>query len=195
MPITQAGFLTRFALQPLTITDHIASASHQAAVMLPLVESTQGFDLLFTLRSKHLRHHAGQISFPGGRKDPSDPSLLHTAQRECLEEIGVQPQQVLGRMPVYVSNSGFAITPYVGLLSQDYKLSINSAEVEEAFRVPLSHLFQPNNHIRFPVKHGPRTLDVYWIRWQHRYIWGATAGIIHNLYSHLYGISPRSERY
>lgn len=195
MPTSREGFLARFALQPLTIEDHKAEAPHQAAVMLPLVEGEAGFELLLTRRSANLRHHAGQISFPGGRRDESDESLLQTAQRECLEEIGVQPHTVYGRLPLYVSNSGFAVTPFVGLLAPNYQLSLNPDEVVDAFQVPLNHLFNPSNHIRYSVTRGARTLDVYWIPWQGHFIWGVTAGILHNLYSHLYGLNPRSERY
>ncbi|MBW8192416.1 CoA pyrophosphatase [Neiella marina] len=194
MTRTRQQFLTRFSLQPLQIDDHKAEFQHRAAVVIPLFEQHQQLHVLFTQRAPHLRHHGGQISFPGGRYDAADGDLATTAWRECQEEIGVTPDNLIGALPKYVSNSGFAISPYLGWFKQPPKVQPNPSEVDFTFAVPLVHLMNPQHHIRYTVTRNQRSLDVYWIRWQQDYIWGVTAGIIHTLYSHLFGHTQTAER-
>ncbi|MBD1389231.1 CoA pyrophosphatase [Neiella sp. HB171785] len=194
MTANRQQFLTRFSLQPLQIDDHKASYQHEAAVVIPLFERQQQLHVLFTQRAEHLRHHGGQVSFPGGRHDLDDHDLQATAWRECSEEIGVQPDSVWGQLPVYVSNSGFSVTPFLGWFEQPPEPSPNPDEVDFTFSVPLNYLMDPSNHYRYTVRRNQRQLDVYWIPWNGSFIWGVTAGIIHNLYSHLYRLPGNAER-
>ncbi|MCM2679779.1 NUDIX hydrolase [Echinimonas agarilytica] len=190
----QQHILSRYCLSPISIADHQADFDHQAAVLIPLIKNGDDYDVLFTIRAAHLRHHGGQISFPGGRHDHSDPTLCHTAVRECIEEIGAKPDYVLGSLPRYISNSGFEITPFLGVFEQFPTLKLSPDEVDSSFSVPLSFLLDARHHVCLPIQKGHRILDVYWIAWNGHYIWGVTAGIIHTLYSHIKGINVSSER-
>lgn len=194
MTRTRQQFLTRFSLQPLQIDDHKADYQHEAAVVIPLFEQDNQLHVLFTKRAAHLRHHAGQISFPGGRYEASDIDLMTTAWRECDEEIGVRPDSLLGQLPKYVSNSGFAVTPFIGWFDTPPSPQPDPNEVDFTFAVPLAHLMNPRHHTRYTVTRNQRHLDVYWINWQQHYIWGVTAGIIHTLYSHMAGHPHLAER-
>ena len=135
MPPTAAPLLTR--------DDH--AGWRQAAVLIPLILQPDGLQLLLTRRSPHLRHHPGQISFPGGRRDPLDTSLQHTALRETHEELGIAPSmvQLLGQLPVHATHSQFLITPYLGVLRQMPALQPAAGEVAEAFTLPLAPCYKP----------------------------------------------------
>lgn len=161
-----------------------------AAVLLPLLVRPQGVQILLTQRAAHLRDHAGQISFPGGRLEACDADATAAALRECREEVGVDPSavEVLGLLPQYVTATGYRVTPVVGLIEHLPSLAIDTSEVERAFEVPLTFLMDPAHHER-------RMLD--WEGAQHRFfaipydsdrryfIWGATAAMLRNLYRFL----------
>ena len=160
-----------------------------ASVLFPIVLRESGPSVLFTQRTAHLKNHPGQISFPGGRVEPNDPSPAHTALREAAEEIGLSSAQVdiLGYLPEYRTVTGFRITPVVGVVTPPIDLSPEPDEVAEVFEVPLAFLMDPANHQRHSL-HYRGKLRHYWAVPYHGYfIWGATAGIILMLFQALAG--------
>ncbi len=172
--------LEEFLDQAMTMTP--------AAVLIPLVMRETGLTVLLTQRTAHLRDHAGQISFPGGRCEDSDPSPRATALREAQEEIGLAPAQVeiIGELPEYNTATGFTISPVIGLVSPPLNLSLDDFEVAEAFEVPFEFLMNPGNHQRHAIEFRGAMREYYAMPWQGYFIWGATAGILVNLQRHLY---------
>ncbi len=155
-----------------------------AGVLVPLVEHADGLTILLTQRTAHLSHHAGQISFPGGRLEECDGGCgMACALRETYEEIGLTADRVeiLGRLDDYVTGTGFRITPVVGITAPPLTLALDSFEVAEVFEVPLAHLVDPAQHSRRQRDVGGQMRPYWAIPWQHRLIWGATAGILINL--------------
>ncbi len=155
-----------------------------AAVLVPLVLREDGPFVLLTQRTAHLAHHAGQISFPGGRMEAEDDNPIATALRETEEEIGLDRRhvEVAGDLDPYVTITGFRVIPVVGLISPPFSLTPDSFEVAEIFEVPLPFLLDRRNHHR----HHRLTADgqkryYYAIPYQERYIWGATAAMLVNL--------------
>ena len=162
------------------------SASLRAAsVLVPVVDRSDGLTVLFTRRTEHLAHHAGQISFPGGRAEPGDGSPEATALRETEEEIGLGPRhvEVIGRLQDYCTATGYCITPVVGLLRPPLELRPDASEVAEVFEVPLPFLLDPANHRRDSLLRDGQRREFYAMPYGDYYIWGATAGILVNLYS------------
>lgn len=175
----------------------IAREPSHAAVLVPLVQREDrgdgGLHVLLTRRTDHLRDHAGQISFPGGRSEPEDGGPAATALREAEEEVGLPHTQVevIGHMPTYTTVTSYVVTPVVALVQAPYSLALDSFEVAEAFEVPLSFLMNPAHHRRhvFSYEGGQRQfLSMPWegegMDGQRReyFIWGATAAMLRNLY-------------
>jgi 8-oxo-dGTP pyrophosphatase MutT (NUDIX family) len=171
-----------------------------AAVLVPLVQREDrgdgGLHVLLTRRTEHLRDHAGQISFPGGRAEPADGGPAATALREAEEEVGLLHSQVdvIGHLPTYTTVTHYVVTPVVALVRAPYSLALDSFEVAEAFEVPLAFLMNPANHQRhrFTFEGGQRQfLSMPWqvpgADGQEReyFIWGATAAMLRNLYRFL----------
>ncbi len=184
MPIkTRTDFLTRFMLAPPSPTRFSTQQSLAAsAVLIPMYESERGLEVVFTTRSQHLRHHAGQICFPGGRSEHHDNSLADTALREFEEELGVDRAQVelLGQLPDMPVVSRFLIRPYVGFLAAQPQWQPDANEVGDGFSVPLHELLQHQQHFAFTAERlGMQR--IWFIPWQQRIIWGATAGIVRSL--------------
>ena len=156
----------------------------KAAVLIPLLIKEKGLSVLLTQRTNHLRDHAGQISFPGGRMDPEDQSPNDTALRESQEEIGLDPKRVeiIGHLPQYLTVSGYSVTPVVGLVQAQAEYVLDEFEVADVFEVPLSFLLDPANHqVRlWQSEQGGRRF--YSMPYENRFIWGATAGMLRNLY-------------
>ena len=156
----------------------------RAAVLIPLLLKEDGLSVLLTQRTNHLRDHAGQISFPGGRMDPEDQSPNDTALRESHEEIGLDPGRVeiIGRLPEYLTVSGYSVTPVVGLVQPQAEYVLDEFEVADVFEVPLQFLLDPANHqVRlWESEQGGRRF--YSMPYENRFIWGATAGMLRNLY-------------
>ncbi|NSL56761.1 CoA pyrophosphatase [Uliginosibacterium aquaticum] len=152
----------------------------EAAVLLPVRSAENGLQVLLTRRTDHLNHHAGQISFPGGRREEADTSLIQTALRESQEEIGLDPAcvEVLGVLPEFGTPSGFRITPVVGLLLGDPALRLDDFEVAEVFEVPLEFLLQRENYQLHRVRWREGERRVHAVPHGGRFIWGATAGIL-----------------
>jgi 8-oxo-dGTP pyrophosphatase MutT (NUDIX family) len=164
-----------------------AAARRPASVLVPIVQRPEALRVLFTRRTAHLRDHSGQISFPGGRAEPRDASPEATALREAEEEIGLDPRrvEVLGKLSDYHTRTDFRVTPVVGLVASPFELRLDAHEVDEVFEVPLSFLLDPANHQRHSRKFQGRTVQYFAIPWGEYYIWGATAGMLVNLYRFL----------
>ena len=160
-----------------------ASELTPASVLVPIVLREAEATVLFTRRTVHLKNHSGQISFPGGRAEPEDPSPEHTALRETFEEIGLAAERVelLGRLGDYHTRTGYRITPVVGLVTPPFELSPDGHEVDEVFEVPLAFLLDPANHQRHSREFQGETRHFFAIPWRDYYIWGATAGMLVNL--------------
>jgi 8-oxo-dGTP pyrophosphatase MutT (NUDIX family) len=188
----------RFALgvhyEPETRGDGLLRRSPEeirsAAVLVPVVERDDQLTVLFTRRTAHLHDHAGQISFPGGRAEASE-SPLDTALRETEEEIGLARQHVepLGELSEYVTVTGYRVTPVVGLVRPPFELAPDDFEVAEIFEVPLAFLLDPANHQRNSVVYEGLHRHYYAMPYGQYYIWGATAGMLMNLYRFL-DVSP-----
>jgi 8-oxo-dGTP pyrophosphatase MutT (NUDIX family) len=158
-----------------------------AAVLVPIVTRPSGLTVLLTQRTEHLAKHSGQVAFPGGKVDADDADALAAALRETEEEIGIVPGAIepIGFLDIYRTGTGFTISPAVGLLVEGYTLSLNQAEVADAFEVPLAFLLDPANHQRQSREWRGRTRHFYAMPYAGRNIWGVTAGIIRNLYERL----------
>lgn len=153
-----------------------------AAVLLGLVAREGGPHLLLTQRTAHLKDHAGQISLPGGRIENTDADAVAAALREAHEEIGLDPAgvEVLGELPVYDTVTGFRIHPVVGWIERPSRLVPDPHEVADLFEVPLDFALDVRNHERDSYERDGRRREFFVLRWQDRYIWGATAGILVN---------------
>ena len=158
-----------------------------ASVLVPLVQREQGLQVLLTQRTAHLRDHAGQISFPGGRAEPEDADAVATALREAEEEVGLRPQQldVLGCLPPYTTVTHFVVTPVVALLQPPLQLQVDSFEVAQVFEVPLAHLMNPAHHQRHLFEHEGGQRQFLSMPYGEFFIWGATAAMLRNLYHFL----------
>ncbi|TYR29967.1 CoA pyrophosphatase [Mesorhizobium microcysteis] len=159
-----------------------------AAVLIPVVDRGDEASVILTKRTEKLRSHSGQVAFPGGRIDPTDPTPEFAALRETEEEIGLSQDfiEVVGRMPDYVSGSGFRISPVLSVVKPGFMLTINEDEVDDAFEVPLSFLMDPANHTKSSRVWQEQERFFYTMPFGERYIWGVTAGIIRTLYERLY---------
>ena len=155
-----------------------------AAVLVPLVARPGGLTAMFTQRTDHLLHHAGQISFPGGHMDPGDGTPEETALRETEEEVGLDRRhvEIVGRLDEYVTRTGFSITPVVALVTPPFETNPDPEEVDDVFEVPLSFLLDPVNHQRHSREFEGRTREFHAMPFRDYYIWGATAGMLINLY-------------
>lgn len=166
----------------------------QSAVLVPLVERNGGTTVLLTERSSGLKHHAGQVSFPGGRIESHDEDPRAAALRETEEEVGIAPAevQVIGYLDTYVTGTGFSIVPVVGRVRPYRELDLDATEVASAFEVPLDYLIDPaNQRIASREFYGER-VEFYEIDYGGRLIWGATAGIIVGLYEKLQGFEDKN---
>ena len=154
-----------------------------AAVLFPIVERDDGHTVLLTQRTAHLRDHAGQISFPGGRVEDDDPTPVDTALRETEEEIGLAREhvEILGFLPEYRTGTGFRVTPVVALVRPPFELAIDPFEVAEAFEVPLAFLLDPANHKRHSLHYRGALRHFFAMPYGDYFIWGATAGMIRSL--------------
>lgn len=187
--MTPAWLRHRFANPPPWSPELAGDASHSnpdaraASVLIPLVEGKETLSVLLTQRNAHLKDHAGQISFPGGRAEVYDDSPVDTALRETEEEIGLHRRyiEVLGVLPEYTTITGYRVTPVVGIVTPPFELAPDANEVAEVFEVPLSFLMDGSNHERraFTGRH------FYAMPYEAYFIWGATAAMLRNLYHFL----------
>ena len=154
-------------------------ALREAAVLIAVEERFGGPVVWLTKRSSALRHHPGQVAFPGGRIDPGDGSPEAAALREASEEIGLAPEsvEVLGTLPPHETVTGFRITPVLGRILHPFEARPEAGEVEEVFTVPLRHLADPANYaVRTRLWRGAER-RYYAVPWGPHYVWGATARI------------------
>lgn len=175
-PLTAPHAVVREA--PVRMTETVA-----AAVLVPIVVRVSGLTILLTQRTAHLRDHAGQVSFPGGRCEAQDATPIDTALRESSEEVGIEPDQVevLGTLPDYFTGTGFRVTPVVGLVAPPLNLRLDDFEVAEAFEAPLAFLLDAANYRRESLEVAGQ-MRTYWaVPWQEYFIWGATAGMLVSL--------------
>jgi 8-oxo-dGTP pyrophosphatase MutT (NUDIX family) len=167
-----------------------------ASVLVPLVERDDGLTLLLTRRTDHLRDPAGQISFPGGRVEPTDADAVAAALREAEEEVGLASSHVdvIGRLPEYTTVTSFVVTPVVAIVRPGFALALDTFEVAEAFEVPLTFLMNPANHRRHAFDFGGVARSFLSMPWdgldaegraRTYFIWGATAAMLRNLYGYL----------
>jgi 8-oxo-dGTP pyrophosphatase MutT (NUDIX family) len=154
-----------------------------AAVLVPIVEHDAELTVLLTKRTDHLADHAGQISFPGGRIEPDDRDPEYAALREAREEVGLPAEQVqlIGRLDIYRTRTGFEVVPVVGLVRPPLVLAPDPYEVAEVFEVPLDFILDPVNHELHSRELRGATRTFYVLPYQGRHIWGATAGMLVNL--------------
>jgi 8-oxo-dGTP pyrophosphatase MutT (NUDIX family) len=158
-----------------------------AAVLVPVIDHPEP-TVLLTQRAQHLPNHPGQISFPGGKIEADDPSPLAAALRETDEEIGLDPNLVtpIGYLDLYMTTLGYRIVPVIGRVKPDFALTLNTAEVDATFEVPLAFLMDQTNVQRHSRDWQGLTRHYYAITFGERYIWGVTAGILRNLYDRIY---------
>lgn len=164
---------------------YLPTAPIAAAVLVPLVERDTELTVLLTQRASQLKNHAGQISFPGGRIEPEDAGPSAAALREAHEEIGLEARfvSVVGYLADHILLSGFRVTPVVAFVRPGFELSLDSQEVSDTFEVPLSYVFDPGNQRSQRRKFGGAGEFKVWdIQYQGHNIWGATAGMLLNLY-------------
>ena len=186
-------FLTRFLFNSQPLSEDLRTADKslfvnnkslkKAAVLIPLVKRANGLNIILTERALHLRHHPGQISFPGGKQEASDSSLQHTALRETEEEIGILQEQitVFGTLPELPTVSGFIVSPYLGFVQSNHSLKIDKQEVRSVFELPLAFLLNKNNFYLQHLIADKKRHFTYCLPYQNRMIWGATAQMLKNL--------------
>jgi 8-oxo-dGTP pyrophosphatase MutT (NUDIX family) len=157
-----------------------AGTLRPAGVLAAIVPRSGRFDILLTKRSSALKHHPGQIAFPGGKQDSADADVVAAALREADEEIGLPPShvQVLGCLPSHETVTGFDVTPVIGLVTRDFTLRPEPGEVEEIFHVPLDHVLDPRNFLIQARRWRGQMRSYYTVPYGPYYIWGATARIL-----------------
>lgn len=163
-------------------------ARRPAAVLVPIVDRQPEATVLLTVRAEYLPHHAGQISFPGGKMEAGDATPTETALREAHEEIALDSRlvDVIGFLDCYQSRTGFCIAPAVGIVSPNYAMRFDPTEVADAFEVPLRFLMTAENHLKHSREWRGALRYYYAMPFEGRYIWGVTAGILRNLYDWIY---------
>lgn len=161
----------------------------EAAVLIPVVDQGREARVILTRRTAAMRKHSGQVAFPGGAVDTEDGSVETAAMREAEEEIGLDRAFVepVGQLPVYLTTTGFRITPVLSVIRSGYRLKVNPDEVDAVFDVPLSFLMDPANHRRESRVWEGVERHYYVMPYEGHHIWGVTAGIIRTLYERLYG--------
>ena len=172
-----------------------ATTLRDAAVLVGLVARGSGWHVLLTRRTDAMRHHAGQVSFPGGAVEPGDAGVVAAAVREAVEEIGLLPALVtpLGVLPPLCTITGFRVVPVVATIAPDYVADPDPAEVDEAFEVPLAFLLDPANLATLELDYAGRprrVLEFVNRDGPRRRIWGATASILFNLRERMAAAAP-----
>lgn len=154
-----------------------------SAVLVPVFKKESEDHLLFTLRNDQVRHHKGEICFPGGTFDEEDKNLLTTALREAEEELGIQKKdiKILGELDEIITPTFFRIAPFVGRIPFPYPLKINQQEISEVLEIPLSHFFDEKRLRTERVEHFGETFEIPYYEWKNHTVWGATGRIVRQL--------------
>ena len=152
----------------------------EAAVLVPVTDNPDNPEMIFTLRSSRLSMHRGQVAYPGGMRDAEDDSLLVTALRETHEEIGLPPEQVdvVAPLSQVMSLHRILVTPYVGVVPEDYPMQANPDEIESIFRVPISFFLEDRRERTDALSYIDNTFYVPCYQWQHYQIWGMSALVL-----------------
>ncbi len=190
--MTKSELLLKFQLNALpqsvhqfSVKDKSPSELKRAAVLVAIMEdmTTSELMVVLTKRAHHLKHHGGQISFPGGGVQPSDKNLIATAVREAQEEIKLNSDniEIIGQLHDYQTISGFLLTPIIAFISNKQAFSPDPNEVDEVFQAPIKHFLDINNHIAIKLQTQRLPRRVHFIPYQHYNIWGATAAILKDL--------------
>lgn len=176
-----------FDLNPELVPEIARAPLAPAAVLVPVIARPE-LTVLLTQRTEALKRHAGQIAFPGGRMEPTDHDAVATALREAEEEIGLDPSLVepLGYLDAYRTGTGFRIFPVVSIVRDRFTLTLDEREVADAFEVPLAFLMDEANHRTETRFWRGQERRFYAMPFEQRYIWGATAGIMKNMYKRLF---------
>lgn len=188
--MTKEEFLRKYSLN--NISNSIHEYQHHkplktAAVLIPLIDDGEQLQVLLTKRSMHLRHHPGQISFPGGKVEKEDKTLIDTASRETTEEIGLPAKliDIVGNLHSYQVASGFVVTPYIGFIPNNYQFIKDPNEVSEIFQVPLKHFLNNANHTSINIQREKNLQKIHYIPYKDYNIWGATASMLKDLAIHI----------
>ena len=154
-----------------------------AAVLVPVWLHPEGARLILTKRSSHLKHHPGQIAFPGGKVDETDDGVIAAALREAQEEVGLPPDhvEIAGTLPPHETVTGFTVTPVLGFIREAFTPVPEAGEVDEVFTVPLSHVLTPDNFAIERRRWRGEWRRYYAVPYGPYYIWGATARILRGL--------------
>lgn len=170
LPPAAADYLGRLKMRP-------------ASVLVPLLLGDNGIEVILTQRSQQLRVHAGQISLPGGSRDPGDRDAIDTALREAEEEIGLERRwvEIIGLLDDYPTGTGFRVTPVVGLVQPEARIQADGVETTALLRVPLQHLLETRHYRQSSFVREGIELPFLEVMWENHRIWGATAGMLRNL--------------
>ena len=165
---------------PSFVREQIRQTLRPAGVLIPVIERLAGLSVLLTQRSAELKHHAGQVSFPGGRLEDHDRDVVQAALRETHEEVGIPPKSVaiVGYLPPMPTVTGYAVTAVVGLLTDDVALQLDHTEVEYAFEVPLAFLLDRRNERALEREYQGRRIPTVEFHYEGERIWGATAHML-----------------
>lgn len=168
------------ALWPRALFEEFGANLKPAGVLIPVLQRSAGLSVLLTQRSRQLRYHAGQVSFPGGRMEDSDESIVATALRETHEEVGISPSvvSVIGCLQPTPTISGFAVTPAIGLIRDVPEFLLDPAEVSAAFEVPLNYLLDSSVYRHSVREYRGVSIPMLEFEYSGQRVWGATAMMI-----------------
>lgn len=175
--------LLRLELPPAAAAALGKQVLRPASVLVPLLDSADGLEVVLTERSSSLRVHAGQISFPGGSRDADDRDPIDTALREAEEEIGLERRhvKVIGLLDDYPTGTGYRVTPVVALVHPEAEMHADGIEATSLLQVPLAFLLEPGNYRQSSFVRAGIELPFLEVTWREHRIWGATAGMLHSL--------------